>query len=460
MTVLNERSPTLTPTCTDKETVISKPTVQNGKKVYCTYWIARGECHFAQQGCKFRHEMPNLETLEKIMGRRSFPKWWLESIGLVSAPAPHLRPIATSDRQQVKRRVTVPKPIALPAPTNVRINSASARGLATIVAPALPEGFSANKFKSPINTSGNKIAARKDGGFDIQSYISIESGSNMQSPVAGPSGSDIRTPFRRPSGGNTRSSIAGPSASTGHALISGTISSNIITQSKQPVPEARSTDPSRNSNIGPLIPGLTGQILVNNNQPVSNIRSPHDSSPNDSNMKQIKQPVTNERAPVSGTMSNTATQIMKLPNNSLTAPTSPTHQSAALNPLRVKIPHKYPPPLRIAVLPTFSSFHSPSSSTSKPRVNLPASCRQDIASSGLGNTDDGNDIVSSIIGGNASANRGQIENRGATIMEGRLNEGGSAYYTTPNTGFDGSRNYKGSQTTQPYDKVFDLLGPF
>lgn len=456
MTLLNERSSILTPTCTDQETAISKPIVQNGKKVYCTYWIARGECHFAQQGCRFKHEMPNLEILEKIMGRRSFPKWWLESI----SPPPHLRPIATNDRQQGKRRVTFAKPIALAAPTKMQMNSATTPALPSVVAPALLEGFSANVFKSSPNTSGNKIAARKDGGFEIRSYVSTESGSNMQSLVAGPSGSNIRTPFTSPSGGNTRSSIAGTSASTRHASISGTISSNRITQSKQPVSETRYTDPGRNSNIGPLIPGLSSQIVVNKNQPVSNIRFPHDSSPNGSSIKQIKQPVNNESVSVLGPMSNTATQITKLLNNSLTTPTSPTHQTAALNPLRPKVPRKYPPPLRIAVLPTLSSVNSPSASTSKPRVNLPASRRQDIASSGLGSTEGGNEIISYTIGGNASANRGLIENRGAPTMEGRLNEGGSAYHTTPTTGFGGSHSYRGSHTTQPYDKVFDLLGPF
>lgn len=461
MTVLNEEASTLAPTCAGQEMVIPKPIVQKGKKVYCTYWLARGECHYAQQGCKFKHEMPSLEILEQIMGRRSFPKWWLESIGLVSAP-PH----------QGKRRMTISKPFALPAPTNTHMNNTSAPAPPNAVVPAPPEGFSAKMFNSSPNTSGNKFTARKDGGVGIRSYVSVESGRNTYSPVAGPSGSNIRTPFTRSSGSNTRSSIAGPSgsnirasisgpgASTVHASISGTISSNSITQSKQPVPEIRSNDLGSNSNVGPLIPGLSGHIAINANQPVSNIRSRHDSSPNGSNMIQIKQPVNNESSPVSGTMSNTATQITKRPNDSLTTTTSPAYQTAALNPLRIKIPRKYTPPFRIAVLPTLSSFPSHSSATSRPRVNLPASRHQNIVPSGPGNTDGGNDLVSSTLGGNASANGGKNENRGAGTREGRPNEGGSAYYTTTTTVFGGSRSYRGNQTTRPYDEVFDLLGPF
>jgi len=47
------------------------------KKEYCTYWIRRGECDYMQQGCLFKHEMPDLVTLKKI-GIRSVPRWWTE----------------------------------------------------------------------------------------------------------------------------------------------------------------------------------------------------------------------------------------------------------------------------------------------------------------------------------------------------------------------------------------------
>lgn len=453
MTVLNEGASTLTPTRPDEETAICKPTVENGKKVYCTYWIARGECHYAQQGCKFKHEMPSLEILEKIMGRRSFPKWWLESIGLASASPPNLRHIAANDRLQGKRRLPIPKPLALSAPANTHMNSASAHAPPSIVAPAHPEGFSANMFVSSPNASENKIADRKDDGVNIRSYFSGESGTNMQSLLAIPGVSNIRTQLTRPSGGNIRDSIVGPSASTAHAKISGTPSSKSIAQHKQPVPEIRPTDLGSNSSINPLIPALSGPTVINANQAVSNVRTAHDSSANGSNMIQIKQPVHNERFTVSSTMSSTANQITKQRDNSLTTPTSPAHQTAAVNPLRIKIPRKYTAPLRIAVQPTLSSSHSPpsaNSATNKPRVNLPASGQQDIIPPGLGNTDSGNGVVTSILDGNSISNGGQNDNRLAGMIGGRLNEGSRAYYT----------GYRGSRTTRPYDEVFDLLGPF
>ncbi|KAK4556565.1 hypothetical protein LTR86_006136 [Recurvomyces mirabilis] len=47
------------------------------KKQYCTYWIRTGECDYIQQGCLFKHEMPDRETLESI-GFRKVPRWWAE----------------------------------------------------------------------------------------------------------------------------------------------------------------------------------------------------------------------------------------------------------------------------------------------------------------------------------------------------------------------------------------------
>ncbi|KAF2718779.1 hypothetical protein K431DRAFT_332179 [Polychaeton citri CBS 116435] len=47
------------------------------KKEYCTHWIRTGECDYTQQGCLYKHEMPDKATLTKI-GFRATPQWWLE----------------------------------------------------------------------------------------------------------------------------------------------------------------------------------------------------------------------------------------------------------------------------------------------------------------------------------------------------------------------------------------------
>ena len=53
------------------------------EKVYCSYWLRTGECDYAQQGCKYKHQMPDMKTLHDI-GFRSVPKWWLEKIVAMS----------------------------------------------------------------------------------------------------------------------------------------------------------------------------------------------------------------------------------------------------------------------------------------------------------------------------------------------------------------------------------------
>jgi hypothetical protein len=46
-------------------------------KIYCDKWIHDGTCAFTQQGCKFKHEMPNdRETQVKLGLFHGFPGWW------------------------------------------------------------------------------------------------------------------------------------------------------------------------------------------------------------------------------------------------------------------------------------------------------------------------------------------------------------------------------------------------
>jgi hypothetical protein len=53
------------------------------KKVYCSHWIKTGECSFIQQGCRYKHEMPNLEKLREL-GVTQIPKWWKEKSAITA----------------------------------------------------------------------------------------------------------------------------------------------------------------------------------------------------------------------------------------------------------------------------------------------------------------------------------------------------------------------------------------
>lgn len=59
----------------------------HGKKIYCSYWMSKGECNFAQQGCQFKHIMPdNLEDLNAL-GYQDIPKWYRDKFGVGSLTA-------------------------------------------------------------------------------------------------------------------------------------------------------------------------------------------------------------------------------------------------------------------------------------------------------------------------------------------------------------------------------------
>ncbi len=48
------------------------------KKVYCMFWIRKGECDYTQTGCKYKHEMPDDEETLSILGLREIPSWFRE----------------------------------------------------------------------------------------------------------------------------------------------------------------------------------------------------------------------------------------------------------------------------------------------------------------------------------------------------------------------------------------------
>lgn len=71
------------PACNNQDNLIQSKVPPGGKE-YCSFWIRRGECDYAQQGCVYKHEMPlDLVTLERI-GHRDIPRWYREKYGLGS----------------------------------------------------------------------------------------------------------------------------------------------------------------------------------------------------------------------------------------------------------------------------------------------------------------------------------------------------------------------------------------
>ncbi|KAJ3491953.1 hypothetical protein NLG97_g5497 [Lecanicillium saksenae] len=57
--------------------VATSPKSTRKVKIYCDKWIHEGVCAFTQQGCKFKHEMPQDEATQRSLGLfHGFPTWW------------------------------------------------------------------------------------------------------------------------------------------------------------------------------------------------------------------------------------------------------------------------------------------------------------------------------------------------------------------------------------------------
>lgn len=425
--------------------MIVKPIPREEGKVYCTYWIARGECHYTQQGCRFKHEMPDLETLREIMGRNSYPKWWLESIGrqrrtvLLASHHP-----AATNRQQGKRQASAsaPKPHGLTIPNTDTNSNSATKNRNFRVAQVPVEGLS---------SVVSKYIPRKDGELKILSRLAGQSGSNMRSPVPGPVGGNIRSSVSGRSGKNNRSPISDPSGSIFRPQISGSSGGEIrspvsgpsndkirSTTSESVVIQGKQLD----SIIRAPFPGPGGNNMVQSHQPVSNDRpstpgvtNDHSpiSNPASTRMAHTTQVVYNDRSPVSDTRSKNIAENTQQPisNDDNLITYNPRPRTLPTSPLRTEIPPKYIPQLHVAAEPKVSSTSS-SAPIIQPRINLPL--HQSIWSPAAGNT---------------NGEKGGTKKTHGAEMEGGHNEGDISY------GKDGS-----IETTRPYDEVFDLLGPF
>jgi len=67
-----------------------------GRKMYCTHWIRWGECDYTQQGCLYKHEMPDEDKLHEI-GIATYPRWYRIAHpekfgGFTEVPEWHRRP--------------------------------------------------------------------------------------------------------------------------------------------------------------------------------------------------------------------------------------------------------------------------------------------------------------------------------------------------------------------------------
>lgn len=62
-------------TATSLATNSDKPLPEKGEKIYCTHWLKYGKCSFMQQGCKYKHERPEDEEMQRMTGIKRTTDW-------------------------------------------------------------------------------------------------------------------------------------------------------------------------------------------------------------------------------------------------------------------------------------------------------------------------------------------------------------------------------------------------
>ncbi|KAJ6783344.1 hypothetical protein PWT90_04343 [Aphanocladium album] len=67
--------------------VATSPNSTRKVKIYCDKWIHEGVCAFTQQGCKFKHEMPQDEATQRSLGLfHGYPAWWKKRVEEQNSP--------------------------------------------------------------------------------------------------------------------------------------------------------------------------------------------------------------------------------------------------------------------------------------------------------------------------------------------------------------------------------------
>ncbi|TRX95732.1 hypothetical protein FHL15_003286 [Xylaria flabelliformis] len=63
------------------------PPTHRRVKVYCDKWVHEGVCAFTQQGCKYKHEMPEDQETQRMLGLfHGYPQWWKKRQADLSRP--------------------------------------------------------------------------------------------------------------------------------------------------------------------------------------------------------------------------------------------------------------------------------------------------------------------------------------------------------------------------------------
>ncbi|KAF2994342.1 hypothetical protein E8E13_000032 [Curvularia kusanoi] len=138
------------------------------KKEYCSHWIRTNSCDFAQDGCKYKHEMPDLATLRRI-SFDDYPPWWKKKMSSRVDVGLRPRSLPRSNDQEGHLSVQTPTPRAFN-------HSPSSRSTGR---PYISKAFESSTSERRTATKG-KASASLPGLIDI---CIDEDRSNIRAPM-------------------------------------------------------------------------------------------------------------------------------------------------------------------------------------------------------------------------------------------------------------------------------------
>lgn len=163
----------------------SSSSSEPGDKVYCTHWIRHGECDYMQQGCRYKHEMPDKETLASI-GFRVEPRWWQEkkAVRLGQSARPTVGPAMKPSEWLNKRKSSTG---SLSGDDSVRgCDFESEPQSGSVEDPVLTAG-NRRRILKPRTTRGPNAASEEGGSLAvIQPAKTSWSFNNIDTPTSAP----------------------------------------------------------------------------------------------------------------------------------------------------------------------------------------------------------------------------------------------------------------------------------
>ena len=238
------------------------------KKEYCTHWIRHNSCDYMQQGCRYKHEMPDREKLEEL-GFPQIPMWYRDKMAISAGGSSWLRPRTTQGNNDRQLSTEPPAPrifrpsipphgcdqsdvVETPKSPGPEVNQASAQVLnlidlddSSIATPSLTLSLPVNPFSKTAWYDANTIGSQSTEHL-FQTFSSSLRKSATDLKRHTDTLSDVHRPTTTPLSSLAKSS--NPLASTTVCTTNDVVSPSLKVLPQMPTTESRTEQDARKIN--------------------------------------------------------------------------------------------------------------------------------------------------------------------------------------------------------------------